>query len=59
MLAGAHQEFEYVASQLRDMNGPLSYYRTTKVRFEEERGSYFHISTPCMFHGQLSQNFYF
>ncbi|KAI0287628.1 epoxide hydrolase [Russula brevipes] len=46
MFAGAHQEFEYVASQLRDMNGPLSYYRTAKVRFEEERGSYFHISTP-------------
>jgi pimeloyl-ACP methyl ester carboxylesterase len=27
-----------VASQLRNMNGPLSYYRTTKIRFEEEKG---------------------
>ena len=27
-----------MASQLRDMNGPLSYYRTTKIRFEEEKG---------------------
>jgi len=32
-------EFEYMASQLRDMNGPLSYYRTAKVRFEEERAA--------------------
>jgi hypothetical protein len=29
-----------VASQLRDMNGPLSYYRTTKIRFEEEQGKW-------------------
>jgi len=33
------QELRYVSSQMRDMNGPLSYYRTTKVRFEEEQGS--------------------
>ncbi|KAF8494225.1 Alpha/Beta hydrolase protein [Russula emetica] len=33
-----NNELQYVTSQLRDMNGPLSYYRTTKIRFEEEQG---------------------
>ncbi|KAH8985432.1 alpha/beta-hydrolase [Lactarius hatsudake] len=32
-------ELRYVSSQMRDMNGPLSYYRTTKVRFEEEQAA--------------------
>ncbi|KAI0252063.1 alpha/beta-hydrolase [Lactifluus subvellereus] len=32
-------ELEYVASQMRNMNGPLSYYRTTKIRFEEEQAA--------------------
>ncbi|OBZ70334.1 Bifunctional epoxide hydrolase 2 [Grifola frondosa] len=30
-------EFAYYMSQYRSMNGPLSYYRTTKYRFEEEK----------------------
>jgi soluble epoxide hydrolase / lipid-phosphate phosphatase len=35
------QEFEYYISNFkRGMIGPLSYYRTTKVRFEEERGQH-------------------
>jgi soluble epoxide hydrolase/lipid-phosphate phosphatase len=32
-------ELQYISSQMRDMNGPLSYYRTTKVRFEEEQAA--------------------
>ncbi|KAI9434442.1 alpha/beta-hydrolase [Lactarius indigo] len=32
-------ELRYVSSQMRDMLGPLSYYRTTKVRFEEEQAA--------------------
>ncbi|KAI9457004.1 Alpha/Beta hydrolase protein [Lactarius psammicola] len=32
-------ELRYISSQMRDMNGPLSYYRTTKVRFEEEQAA--------------------
>jgi soluble epoxide hydrolase/lipid-phosphate phosphatase len=32
-------ELRYVSSQMGDMNGPLSYYRTTKVRFEEEQAA--------------------
>ncbi|KAH9967037.1 Alpha/Beta hydrolase protein [Lactifluus volemus] len=31
-------ELKYVASQMRSMNGPLSYYRRTKLKFEEEKG---------------------
>jgi len=31
------QEIKYIAEQVRDMNGPLSYYRTTQYRFEEEK----------------------
>ncbi|KAH9959851.1 alpha/beta-hydrolase [Russula dissimulans] len=34
-----NEELRYVASQLCDMNGPLSYYRTTKTRFEEEQAA--------------------
>ncbi|KAH9988416.1 Alpha/Beta hydrolase protein [Russula vinacea] len=34
-----NDELQYVASQLRNMNGPLSYYRTTKIRFEEEQAA--------------------
>ncbi|KAI0290085.1 alpha/beta-hydrolase [Multifurca ochricompacta] len=34
------REFEYVGSQMRsNMNGPLSYYRTSKIRFEEEKAA--------------------
>ena len=32
------QEIEYYAAQFKSMHGPLSYYRTTKIRFEEEHG---------------------
>jgi soluble epoxide hydrolase/lipid-phosphate phosphatase len=32
-------ELRYLSSQMRDMSGPLSYYRTTKVRFEEEQAA--------------------
>lgn len=34
----ASQELAYIASQMRSMNGPLSYYRTSKARFDEEKG---------------------
>ncbi|KAI9509095.1 Alpha/Beta hydrolase protein [Russula earlei] len=34
-----NEELQYVVSQLRDMHGPLSYYRTTKIRFEEEQAA--------------------
>jgi len=34
-----NNELQYVTSQLRDMNGPLSYYRTTKIRFKEEQAA--------------------
>jgi soluble epoxide hydrolase / lipid-phosphate phosphatase len=45
------QELRYYISQFRrGMQGPLSYYRTSKVRHEEEQG--FHISfrifTSCL-----------
>ncbi|KAF8260615.1 alpha/beta-hydrolase [Lactarius quietus] len=32
-------ELRYISSQMGDMNGPLSYYRTAKVRFEEEQAA--------------------
>ncbi|KAI0258109.1 alpha/beta-hydrolase [Gloeopeniophorella convolvens] len=32
-------ELQYVASQMGKMNGPLSYYRTSKIRFEEEQAA--------------------
>ena len=31
-------EIQYTRSQMADMEGPLSYYRTTKYRFDEEAG---------------------
>ena len=31
-------EIQYTRSQMTDMEGPLSYYRTTKYRFDEEAG---------------------
>jgi len=34
-----NDELQYVASQLRNMNGPLSYYRTTRIRFEKEQAA--------------------
>lgn len=37
-----------MASQLRNMNGPLSYYRTTKIRFEEEQGQYHFCIGYCI-----------
>ncbi|KAI0316203.1 hypothetical protein OF83DRAFT_1128276, partial [Amylostereum chailletii] len=30
------EDFAYYALQLKNMNGPLNYYRTTKFRFDEE-----------------------
>ncbi|TFY76437.1 hypothetical protein EWM64_g7576 [Hericium alpestre] len=33
------QELQYYLSQLKDMNGPLNYYRTTELRFEEEEAA--------------------
>lgn len=32
-------ELRYLSSQMRDMNGPLSYYRTSRVRFDEEQAA--------------------
>jgi hypothetical protein len=34
------KEMQYVKAQMRDMTGPLSYYRTTDHRFEEEKGGF-------------------
>ena len=31
-------EIQYTRSQITNMEGPLSYYRTTKYRFDEEAG---------------------
>ncbi|TFK55629.1 alpha/beta-hydrolase [Heliocybe sulcata] len=33
------QEREYYLEQLRQMHGPLSYYRTSKIRFDEEKAA--------------------
>jgi soluble epoxide hydrolase/lipid-phosphate phosphatase len=33
------QELNYYLSQFNSMQGPLSYYRTTELRFEEEKGT--------------------
>jgi len=33
------KELEYYVSQYKSMHGPLSYYRTTKTRFEEEKAA--------------------
>ena len=32
-------EIQHTRAQMLDMNGPLSYYRTTKYRFDEEAGT--------------------
>ncbi|KAH9983558.1 alpha/beta-hydrolase [Russula compacta] len=34
-----NDELQYVVSQMRNMNGPLSYYRTTKIQFEDEQAA--------------------
>ena len=42
-----------MTSQLRNMNGPLSYYRTTRIRFEEEQGKC-HYSLECIDRSEFS-----
>lgn len=37
------QELKYYVEQLKEMHGPLSYYRTTDLRFKEEQGMAFHM----------------
>lgn len=37
----SNQEFEYYHQVLsKGMNGPLNYYRTSKLRHDEENGAY-------------------
>jgi soluble epoxide hydrolase/lipid-phosphate phosphatase len=57
------QELQYYHSQFkRGMLGPLSYYRTSKVRYEEEQGMHYSISHEILSHrfssaAELSSNF--
>ncbi|KAI0030882.1 alpha/beta-hydrolase [Vararia minispora EC-137] len=39
-------EIAHAADQLRDMHGPLCYYRTTQARFEEEHAARLPLSLP-------------
>ncbi|EPQ59176.1 alpha/beta-hydrolase [Gloeophyllum trabeum ATCC 11539] len=41
------KELEYYLEQLRHMHGPLSYYRTSKIRFEEEKAANLPSSPPA------------
>jgi len=34
------QELKYYIAQNDSFRGPLNYYRTTKIRFDEEKGEY-------------------
>jgi soluble epoxide hydrolase/lipid-phosphate phosphatase len=38
------QELEYYITQNASFPGPLNYYRTSRIRFDEEKGKYYHRS---------------
>lgn len=43
------QELEYYVTQNASFRGPLNYYRTTKIRFEEEKGEWVPGLSQCEF----------